>query len=100
VVVTKTGAQTLTDKTFTSPVINGGAANNMTIGGITPREGAFTSLQAVEMVSLPSYDVASLPDPTVYTTGFVIVSDEAGGPVPAFSDGADWRRVTDRAIVS
>ena len=26
--------------------------------------------------------------------------DEAGGAVPAFSDGTTWRRVTDRAIVS
>lgn len=26
--------------------------------------------------------------------------DEAGGAVPVFSDGATWRRVTDRAIVS
>lgn len=30
----------------------------------------------------------------------IFVSDETGGPVPAFSDGTNWRRVTDRAIVS
>jgi hypothetical protein len=28
------------------------------------------------------------------------VSNESGGPVPAFSDGTAWRRVTDRAVVS
>ncbi len=30
----------------------------------------------------------------------IFVTDEAGGPVPAFSDGTAWRRVTDRAVVS
>jgi len=30
----------------------------------------------------------------------VYVSDESGGAVLAFSDGTNWRRVTDRAIVS
>lgn len=28
------------------------------------------------------------------------VPDETGGEVPAFSDGTNWRRVTDRAVVS
>jgi len=32
--------------------------------------------------------------------GMVIVSDETGGRVPAFSDGTNWRRVTDRNIIS
>lgn len=30
----------------------------------------------------------------------VHVSDDVGGYVPAFSDGTNWRRVTDRAIIS
>ena len=38
---------------------------------------------------------------TAETPGELIyVSDETGGSVIAFSDGTDWRRVTDRAIVS
>jgi hypothetical protein len=28
------------------------------------------------------------------------VTNEAGGAVPAFADGTNWRRVTDRAIVT
>jgi hypothetical protein len=48
---------------------------------------------------LPSYTVAGLP--TAATAAqFVYVTNDAGGPVPAFSDGTNWRRVTDRAIVS
>lgn len=30
----------------------------------------------------------------------VLVADETGGPVPAFSYGGAWRRVTDRAVIS
>lgn len=30
----------------------------------------------------------------------IYVTDEAGGAVPAFNDGTNWRRVTDRAVVS
>lgn len=48
---------------------------------------------------LPSYTVATVPSAT--TAGKLIyVTDETGGAVPAFSDGTNWRRVTDRAIVS
>jgi hypothetical protein len=48
---------------------------------------------------LPSYTVSGLP--TAATAAqFVYVTNDAGGPVPAFSDGTNWRRVTDRAIVS
>lgn len=44
--------------------------------------------------------VAKLPDAGSNRGRMVFVADEAGGAVPAFSDGTDWRRVTDRAIVS
>ena len=47
----------------------------------------------------PSYTVGTLP--AVGTAGGMIyVSNETGGAVQAFSDGTNWRRVTDRAIVS
>lgn len=50
-------------------------------------------------VQLPEYSVLTLP--SVDTKGGMIyVNDESGGAVPAFSDGTNWRRVTDRAIVS
>lgn len=48
---------------------------------------------------LPSYTVASAP--TGQATGTMIyVTNETGGAVPAFYDGVNWRRVTDRAIIS
>ena len=30
----------------------------------------------------------------------VFVTNEVGGSIPAFWDGTNWRRVTDRAIIS
>lgn len=52
------------------------------------------------IVQLPTYTVATVPTASSYTRGMIYVSDETGGAVPAFSDGTNWRRVTDRAIVS
>lgn len=46
-----------------------------------------------------SYTVSSLPPPTS-PARIIYVSDETGGAVLAFSDGTNWRRVTDRAIVA
>ncbi len=52
-------------------------------------------------VRLPSYTVATLPVvPDISEPAQIFVSDETGGSVPAFSDGTNWRRVTDRAVVS
>lgn len=60
-----------------------------------------SSLLGVSGVELPVYTVSTLPDVPDATKAFLIfVSDESGGAVPAFSDGTNWRRVTDRAVVS
>jgi hypothetical protein len=37
---------------------------------------------------------------SLWSGAMVYVSNESGGAVVAFSDGTNWRRVTDRAIVS
>lgn len=50
-------------------------------------------------MQLPSFTVATLPAVGA-AAGLIYVSDESGGAVPAFSDGTNWRRVTDRAIVT
>ena len=50
---------------------------------------------------LPSTTVGTVPSASAAGAGSMIyVSDESGGAVLAFSDGTDWRRVTDRAVVS
>jgi adenosyl cobinamide kinase/adenosyl cobinamide phosphate guanylyltransferase len=57
---------------------------------------------------LPSYRAADLPDAAQWfstaardgRSAMIFVSDEVGGAVPAFTDGMNWRRVTDRNVVS
>lgn len=50
---------------------------------------------------LPYFTVAGLPSGgSEQLGGFIFVTDESGGPVPAYFDGTDWRRVSDGAIVS
>lgn len=55
---------------------------------------------ALRLLQLPTYTVATLPSASTNARGLIYVSNETGGAVPAFSDGTNWRRVTDRAIVS
>lgn len=47
-----------------------------------------------------SYTVAGVPSASAGAGQIIHVSNEAGGAVLAFSDGANWRRVTDRAVIS
>ncbi len=47
----------------------------------------------------PAYTVAAVPSAANVGT-LIYVSDETGGAVLAFADGTNWRRVTDRTIVS
>lgn len=51
-------------------------------------------------IRLASFTVAGVPTASLWTGAMIYVSNETGGAVPAFSDGTNWRRVTDRAIVS
>ncbi len=49
---------------------------------------------------LPSYTVATLPSASNNARCWIWVSNETGGATAAISDGTNWRRMTDRAIVS
>lgn len=44
--------------------------------------------------------VADAPDPLTNRYGWIFVTDETGGATPAFSDGTNWRRVSDLAVIS
>lgn len=50
--------------------------------------------------NLASFTVAGVPTASLWTGALIYVSNETGGAVPAFSDGTNWRRVTDRAIIA
>lgn len=57
-------------------------------------------IRAAAPLAPPSYTVATVPDATLHAGAYIDVADEAGGPVLARSDGADWRRLTDLAVIS
>ncbi len=59
------------------------------------------SVTASTFLKSGSYTVATVPSPVTAGPGaHIYVANEAGGAVAADSDGTDWRRTTDRAIIS
>lgn len=46
------------------------------------------------------YLKTALPSASAYVNGMIMVSNDVGGFTPAFSDGINWRRVADRAVIS
>lgn len=55
---------------------------------------------AINDKALPSYTVAGAPPAASHDAELIFVSNETGGATVAFSDGTNWRRVQDRAIIS
>ena len=54
---------------------------------------------AVPLV-FPSYTLATLPAAASFTRAQIWVSDMTGGAQFAYSDGTNWRRVSDNTIAS
>ena len=72
-------------------------AGNVGIGVTAPS----VRLQVDGAIRTAQYAKTALPSAATAGAGaMAYVTDEAGGAVPAFSDGTNWRRVTDRAVVS
>lgn len=69
---------------------NGGVNGDLQIGLIVTEHG---------YPQVPEYTVSTVPNVGV-GGGIIAVTDETGGYTLAFSDGTNWRRVQDRAIVA
>jgi hypothetical protein len=72
-----------------------GATITYDLGSIISASGLIYPDQFV----LPTFTVSTLPS-AITPAQMIYVSDESGGATVAFSDGTNWRRVQDRAIVS
>lgn len=72
---------------------------SVTADGTTPGIGDFQFIDDVFGPVGEYYTVSSLPSAN-QPGQMIYVSDETGGSTMAFSDGSDWRRITDRAVVS
>ena len=81
-------------------LLDGELAYNTTTEELHVGDGATLGGRPIssEVDGVPSYTVAGLPSGLAGDTAYV--SNEVGGAVLAFHDGTNWRRVTDRAIVS
>ena len=76
--------------------IDYGAVNET---GTVPAIGDFEYISDIFGPTGDSFVVASLPS-AAQPGQMIYVSDETDGSVMAFSDGSNWRRITDRTIVS
>ena len=76
--------------------IDYGAVNE---AGTVPAIGDFEYISDIFGPTGDSYKVDGLPS-AAQPGQMIYVSDETGGAVMAFSDGTNWRRITDRAVVS
>ena len=64
-------------------------------------DGSISNVLTAANARVDTFTLAQLPDASTKGAGSIIfVSDETGGPTLAFSDGINWRRVQDRAVVS
>ena len=71
---------------------------------VASRANASYTIDGAERITGPAmppfYGVATLPPASIRPHSIVIVTDDVGGETIAFSDGTNWRRAQDRAIVS
>jgi|GEM_PF-1079538 len=59
------------------------------------------STESLIPFKVPTYSVGAQPSAITSGAGAIVyINNEAGGAVLAFSDGVNWRRTTDRAIVT
>jgi len=85
-----------------SPIVDGKVASSRMqtfMDDIVLKMNGF--LLGVAGVRLQVYAKAALPTP-VDTSGryLIFVTDDVGGSTPAFWDGTNWRRTSDRAVIS
>jgi len=67
--------------------------------GTVPSIGDFEYLADTFGPTGESFTVATAPS-AAQPGQMIYISDETGGSVMAFSDGSNWRRITDRAVIS
>ena len=65
---------------------------------LTAQDGRLDALESGPVA--PSFTVAGAPAAAGRAGKMIFVTNETGGKVLAFSDGTNWRRVTDRAVIS
>ena len=75
-------------------LVTASVSAELDLGGLTGED-----ITASEL-TLPSYTVSTVPTASASTAQIIFVSDETGGATLAYSDGTNWRRLQDLAIIS
>lgn len=74
--------------------------NRFSITWIKWFQAVYRAITGGEPFPLATYAVLTMPPAINFTGCLIYVSNAAGGAIPAFSDGTNWRRVDTRAIVT
>ena len=82
--------------TWTEALVVDAATGNVGVGVASP----VAALDVGGAMRCGGYTVATMPAASAGAGQIILVPDEVGGAVIAFSDGANWRRATDRVVVS
>ena len=69
------------------------------LNGMIPKDGSEAPTNPLPLISSTVAGLASYPAAS-WEGALLYVSNETGGKTVAFSDGTNWRRVQDRAVVS
>jgi hypothetical protein len=89
-----TDTQTLTNKTLTSPDINGGTVDNAPVGATTPNTGVFTTLGATTSLGYDTGAGGTVTQATSRTTGVTL--NKASGAITLVSaaGSTSWQTFT------
>lgn len=95
---TAPGLSLLSSNTGVARIAAGDAADSS--AGVLSYDHSIDAWSITKELQLPTYTVAGLPAANTRPRAIAYCSNETGGAVIVYSDGTNWRRVTDRAIAS
>lgn len=97
---------TSTNWTTVDPILEEGEAGlesntgRIKIGDGSNLWSVLSYFEVIGPTHLNAYTVLTVPAAANHTGAIIYISDESGGAQPAFSDGTNWRRFTDRAPIT
>ena len=65
-----------------------------------PKDGSEAMTYPLQLAQFAVADLTGAYAASLWTGALVYVTDETGGAIPCFSDGTNWRRMSDRAVAS
>lgn len=91
------------DKTWQPISINDVTGLSSSLSGLSSAAAAKVAKAGDTMTGplvMPTYLKAALPSASTFARSMIYVSDLTGGAEFCFSDGTNWRRMTDRSIAN